>query len=864
MELVNDASIPPPRSPQSEKQAGTGTRKRKRDDAESIELDRRPFTIRPDSSDPFAAPRVFTPICLLPRARLPLAYLDVSPGGSRCFSACISALEALAEVEEVPSVLIAEDEKEKRLYAIERAQSRTYALCRLGQWVKREVLQQAASMLLAQDEVPVKIQAIEPLEKGLPWWSRAAVGVPPDHAHDNERIQLPKLNMMELALPQAHAAESAQPSGNTTPVPAIPAAAVMSAAEVLQELASNYQDALYLSRTSLAYFTKGPLSRARAAFSAVGDTEMQLNELTDFLRDVVLTAAVLDKKYKDALPGIITELSPVGLETPEQTAKPKRKRKWKAKRDKSGLFADEKEHIEKWWRSQDADMGGVTASAESVDVALKRRLPRVRSRETYLQVILVLEALALEATTLNQPIVPALAAESQDQETQQDESQAPAEGKKQKAKKAQDLPALLDILLDRLCIWHSVDFHSPIKKIGDDNGNTNDELRSFCVDVIVPFYMSRCPAHATAVNKKLGGPSAPTPVKRRVSSVRKPGEPATRHAPPEQRARKPLSRVATETRMQQTKRPPGLHRSATDTDLLQQQIKRETSEAPSPLSSIPAANSNGRPPQPRKRSSLLHTISGPGRREYDPVAMAEARKGREQRTADLKAKVQDAVLTLSKPNRAKAVEEVAESADVSFAKATARGKRPVPKSKSAGTAVHVTATPRAGRQVKVTPAARQIAPCGLETGRSSATSRVPSSSARLHAPPPAFDEPPPSTFLIPQTGHRPRVAAPAEPPISGVLDTPSRGFAKYMPHGLAHQPGTTAPESPIATRQALQIQQTPMKAVRSLSLVPSGIEALVEASPNAVAMGTSVVTETERPSMYDALGWEEDEYEPLA
>ncbi|KAK5703318.1 hypothetical protein LTR17_022227 [Elasticomyces elasticus] len=863
MELVNDASISPPRSPQSEKQAETETRKRKRDDAESIELDRRPFTIRPDSSDPFAAPRVFTPICLLPRARLPLAYLDVSSGGSRCFAADIRALEALANVEEVPSVLVAEDEKEKRLYAIERAQRRTYALCQLGQWVKREVLEQAASVMLSQDDMSMKRQAMEPQEKGQPWWSRAAVSVPAEHEHDSE-LSLPKLNMMEPSLPQAHIAEPAQPPEQTTPVPKCSAAVTMSATEVLQELANNYQDALYLSRTSLAYFTKGPLSRARAAFSAPGDIEMHVSELTVFLREVVLTAAVLDKKYKDALPGIVTELSPVGLETPEQTVKPKRKRKWKAKRDKSGLFADEKEHIEKWWRSQDADMGGVTASAESVDVALKRRLPRVRSRETYLQVILVLEALALEATIPSQPIVPALAAESQDQETQQDESQAPAEGKKQKAKKVQDLPALLDILLDRLCIWHSVDFHSPVKKIGDDNGNINDELRSFCVDVIVPFYMSRCPAHATAVNKKLGGPSAPTPVKRRASSVRKPGEPATRHAPPEQRARKPLSRVATETRMQQTKRPPGLHRSATDTDLLQQQIKRETSEAPSPLSSIPVAHSNGQPPQPRKRSSLLHTISGPGRREYDPVAMAEARKGREQRTADLKAKVQDAVLTLSKPNRAKAVEEVAESADLSFAKATARGKRPAPKSKSAGTAVHVTATPRAGRHIKATPAARQAAPCGLETGRSSATSRVPSSSARLHAPPPAFDEPPPSTFLIPQTGHRPRVAAPAEQPISGVEDTPSRGFAKFMPHGLAHQPGTTAPESPIAARRALHIQQTPMKPVRSLSLVPSGIEALVEASPNAVAMGASVLTETEGPSMYDALGWEEDEYEPLA
>ena len=46
MSLSYNASISPPWSPDSEKQAETNTRKRKRDDAESDELDRRPFTIR--------------------------------------------------------------------------------------------------------------------------------------------------------------------------------------------------------------------------------------------------------------------------------------------------------------------------------------------------------------------------------------------------------------------------------------------------------------------------------------------------------------------------------------------------------------------------------------------------------------------------------------------------------------------------------------------------------------------------------------------------------------------------------------------------------------------------------------------------
>ncbi|KAK0299648.1 hypothetical protein LTS00_002093 [Friedmanniomyces endolithicus] len=642
-----------------------------------------------------------------------------------------------------------------------------------------------------------------------------------------------------------------------------------SAVDVLQELAKQYQDALYLSRTSLAYFTKGPLSRARAAFSTSTDSRLQSVELVSFIREAILTATTLDKKYKDSVGGIVKEISPIGLETPEQTRKSKKKRKWKAKRDRSGLFSDEKGYVEQWWRSQDGGGVGITASAETLDAALKRRMPRMRSRETYLQVILTLEALALETGLLSHPnmqgLETSLATDSQSMETQPVDSLALKESKKQNSKKPQDLPALLDVLLERLCIWHSLDFQSPAKEVGDGNGNTSDELNSFCVEVVIPFYMSRCPQHAAAVNKKLGGPSAPTPVKRKAASARRPGEPATRHAP-EQRPRKPLSRVATDTLAQtQMKHPPTLHRSVTDSDLLQQQLKSETSEAPSPLSSIPTvATTIRQPPQPRKRTSLMHSMSF-NRREVDFSAMLQANEARTRKKADVDQKLQDAITTLRRPNRTLAVKEVAESADLSFAKATAKGRTAATKAKIAVTsAVHVASTPGGERKVKATPATgRRAAVSSANHERSGGTSYVPSSSGRPLAPPPArgTDEPPASTFAIPQTGHRPRYCAPAQ--AIGVEDTPSRGFAKYMPQGLAHHPGT-AGVSPLAIRHALQIQQTPMKPLRSLSLVPPVAEALVETSPNAVntiaCLPTSKVMDE---SMYDALGWEEDEYEPL-
>ncbi|KAK1085706.1 hypothetical protein LTR33_001944 [Friedmanniomyces endolithicus] len=875
MSLSYNASISPPWSPDSEKQAETNTRKRKRDDAESDELDRRPFTIRPDASEPFAAPQVLTPICLLPRARLPLAFLDTRGGSNRRFSAWIRSLEDLEAVQGSPSVLIAEDDKEKRLFAVERAQRRTYALCRLGQWVGNEDLERAAGIVSLQDEEPTKRRALKRVGKDQPWWSQAALDVSLSLDVTCGDKQLPELAMaghVPFQIPRVLEEETlpeSQTCGNIRHL-GLPMAGPTSAVDVFQELAKQYQDALYLSRTSLAYFTKGPLSRARAAFSTSIDSRLQSVELASFIREAILTATTLDKKYKDGVGGMVKEFSPIGLETPEQATKPKKKRKWKAKRDKSGWFSGEKEYVEKWWRSQDGVGAGITASAETLDAALKRRMPRMRSRETYLQVILTLEALALEADLPSHPDTRALqcslAADSQDVEPQHDESQALKETKKPNSKKPQDLPALLDVLLERLCIWHSLEFQSPAKEVGDGKGNTSDEHNSFCVEVVIPFYTSRCPQHAAAVNKKLGGPSALTPVKRKAASSRRPGEPAIRHAP-EQRPRKPLSRVATDTLAQtQMKHPPTLHRSATDSDLLQQQLKRETSEAPSPLSSIPTvATTIRQPPPPRKRTSLMHSMSF-NRREVDFSAMLQANEARTRKKADVDQKLQDAITTLRKPNRTLAVKEVAESADLSFAKATAKGRTAATKAKIAVTsAVHVASTPGGERKVKATPAVgRRAAVTSGDHERSGGTSYVPSSSARLLAPPPArgTDEPPASTFAVPQTGHRPRYSAQAH--ATGIEDTPSRGFAKYMPQGLAHHPGT-AGASPLAIRHALQIQQTPVKPVRSLSLVPPMAEALVEASPNVVIptelLPTSKVTDE---SMYDALGWEEEECEPLA
>ncbi|KAK3683167.1 hypothetical protein LTR37_020506, partial [Vermiconidia calcicola] len=809
--------------------------------------------------------------------------------GSRLFSAHINILETSTHHRDEAVVLLARDGKEGRLYAVERVQPRTYALCRLGDFVEEEQLRERSKCILRRDEPKPKRQALQPVEDGQPWWSRAAVDVPVCVQKDTVAALTPMLSMQRtVGVGSKDAVNSCdanttvslshEPLDEAMPDHIETARTPLSPLDSMRELAKHYLEALYLSRTSLAYFTKGPLSRARAAFSSQSP-ETTPFELVEFLRQSTLTSTVMDKKYRDGLPGIIKELPVPNLKSPEQPRKGKKKsKKFRPKRDKAGCFVDEAEYVERWWRAEDEGISG-PSTAETTDAALRRRLPKIRSRETFLQIILALEILALQASAGPQCDVdqgiPA-AAETQDPEAQCEESQAPPEGKKSKPKKKQDLAALLETLLDKLCIWHSLEAHSPSKgRTGDKQtaeNDANDELRSFCIEVVVPFYISRIPQYATIVNKKLGGPSAPTPVKRK-STMRKPGEPAIRQVP-EKRPRQPLARVSTDTLNHSSKRPPSIHRSATDTEVLSH-IKREGSELLPSLDTIPPANKahQRRTAASRPgRASLMHQISF-SKREVDLSAMSQASEVKMRKKAEVEEKLREAISTLKKPNRALAVREMAESTDESCAKAVSKGSRGTMQQAKAAKEredvqqrdlLHVTATPKHGRTVKATPykRAQPAISARREANSSGGTSLlyVPSSSARLLAQQQEQYAVPSSSFAVPQTGHRPRHTNAAGH--SNVVDTPSRGFAKFMPRRLVREPGTL--ESPVKAR-SVAVQQTPSKAVRALLLPVANVEVggMPLRPPSAPSSHGAVHrTDKGQASVYDALGWDE-EYDDL-
>jgi hypothetical protein len=713
----------------------------------------------------------------------------------------VQTLEALHENGIEGHIIVAEQKEEERLYVVERAAKRVYALCRLGQWITKETMSRLAQVPPKEATSAAKRRITAPVGTS-PWWSRAAVDLPKQRPQDPKRtasLSLFKAPQQALkAVPNLPPTEAAQQTRDvntqraTEPQKPSTGVADNDAQDPVEELARQYLDALYLSRTSLAYFAKGPLSRARSAITGGHDGSTASSNLIDLLRNSILPVNVMDKKFKDNLPALVKELP---LVTPSP-AKSRRKKKFKPKRDKGGLFTNEHEYLEKWWRGE--EIPGSMASPENTDTALRRRIPGLRSRETYLQVIIILETLYLEtAIKTATPAVEqsSLALDSQAVESQDVESQATLGTTKRKGKKALDLRSLLETLLDRLCIWHDLDTDAPTRSLlGDKETKHNEpsnELRDFCIEIIVPFFMSRLPKEAALVNKKLGGPSPPSPEKRKSTSSRsRPGEPAIRSRP-EKQPRKPLSRVATETLNQATKSIPGLHRSATDSQL----IKREDSQ-PSLSSILPA-----RPPsRPARESALSSYLSG--HRQVDLTAKSAAAAERLRKKKETEAQVREAIANARKPNRPMATKEVAARADERFAQSlnnnASRSSRP-------RQSVHVTATPKRPSAGASPAYNTSFIPASTH---SSNPSVIPASSVRPRLGPSIDDLP-----TIPQSSHRDRNTT------RGVEKTPSRSntnkFSFLSPSARRSAPiGLESPTARRATTALGHVAATPVKVGR--------------------------------------------------
>lgn len=858
--------------------------KRKRESLSGLGLHIGPFAIKPYPDSPYAKPATFKPIRIISRSQLPLSFLDTAgaehypPNG--LFTARIDVLKQDDITHErggdSSKVLVARSETDAVFYAIERVQACVYSICKLAPWLREKDISEL------WDPVNVSVYPKLPApslgqNSGGPWWKHAVVETQiaerPDKRARMSMVRRPARTVHVKAEPQQDFDHVTIPLGrmevSTVPEPVHETPAqTLAPPEQLDLLVQQYLEAVYTSKMSLAYFAKGPVTRIRNAFTSPDEGAPPTHELVTFLRSMLLSPKTSEKKYYGKLPTIIKSI-PVGMVSDEEAAtKPSksRKSKKKTKLSRDGVYPSEEAFIKKWWRSEMPN--AESAGQETIETRIRRRIGDLRVRETLAQLVLMLEIVALESlATYKGPLeTESLTNESQPHEDSQEQP-------RKRKKKLDDIALQLDLLLDRLSIWHAteevgiLDFDCKVAKQQDSaesNGkNGNDRLHGFCVEVIVPFYMSRLPEQALAINKKLGGPAIASSKRKAMRpplTSKKSGE---SKEPETKKSRRSLARVATDnTGKTGRKDTPSLTRSATDTTLLRQQsIKRETSEAP--LSAIPFKRS---PSRARQSMSQLRHLQG---REMDLTATSAAAAAKLKHKARVADDLKEAIATLKKPNRDLAAGRYMAEIEKRGLGSANRSRKQANPMRKVVKDVQVTATPRVGRRTK---------------------NMVEQTPVHYHQDP--FVRPPPteamsqSDLVIPSSGIRqPSSVVPgtiqrsvtarelAQP---GIAETPSKApTTKLFISGTARR---TIFATPVKSSTRLfdadphptsNIFETPVKAVRSSPPTENNaMPPVIAATPVKAAISREQIApiafatpakQAEEPSIYDALGWNDDD-----
>lgn len=207
-----------------------------------------------------------------------------------------------------------------------------------------------------------------------------------------------------------------------------------------------------------------------------------------------MSTTVVDKKYRDGVPNCISLIDVHDHSAEDVAMKPKkRKAVKKMKVGKNGLYPTEDPLIRRWWTNHDeeAETGAPGTSREEL---AKARISELRIRETQLQLIIILEVLAL------QPLASATEDVGSGLPSALPMVEQPNNDKPVKSKKPDHLTMLTDVHIDRLCIWQSIALESINAPSGDSQHadkkadtaltqtkHTDSFLRDFCVEVIAPL-----------------------------------------------------------------------------------------------------------------------------------------------------------------------------------------------------------------------------------------------------------------------------------------------------------------------------------------------------------------------------------------
>jgi DNA replication regulator SLD3 len=226
-----------------------------------------------------------------------------------------------------------------------------------------------------------------------------------------------------------------------------------------------------------------------------------LNDYIAFLESLILSSTVIDKKFREGVPECVSliDIQDHSADDAKDDVSKARKRKSnkKMKPGKNGLYPTEDALIRRWWSCHDdeAESGG---PGSSKDETTKGRIAQLRIRETQLQMIVMLEVLAL------QPLAKGLGDVGDGLPSGLPKNEE-VEGKQKnpKPKKPDQLTLLIDVHIDRLCIWQSIQLESKapgapgesqraaagLGNLPGSLGNGDSILRDFCIEVIGPLYV---------------------------------------------------------------------------------------------------------------------------------------------------------------------------------------------------------------------------------------------------------------------------------------------------------------------------------------------------------------------------------------
>ena len=223
-----------------------------------------------------------------------------------------------------------------------------------------------------------------------------------------------------------------------------------------------------------------------------------MNEYIAFLESLIMTTKLIDRKYSDGIPSCVSLMDVQDHSANDGKhgeGKDKKRKTTKKKRPgKNGLYPLEDNMIRKYWETleDEAEPGPHGSSREETN---KIRITQLRARETQLQMMLILEILALQplgSTTADvDGLLPTAFSLGGDLQGKEDEV---------KSKTLEPLTTLIDVHIDRLCIWQDFAAEATNSPPGDPQSgvanrntssnflmHTDNTLRDFCVEVIGPL-----------------------------------------------------------------------------------------------------------------------------------------------------------------------------------------------------------------------------------------------------------------------------------------------------------------------------------------------------------------------------------------